>query len=179
VHAQLLALAQAPALLRVRVRHRARVRERGRRADVEVADAGDVHALAGAQVRAVEVAVEGDGAVARGLRVHERARRQVLEPVCEQVRVRVAEHERAELEDAEEAREVQDLPVRVPPVEDAGEVEELRTRVDLRPEPLLERFLRVLERRGLADEVEVGEHAEDLGEAVGLEDVQELECFLW
>jgi hypothetical protein len=179
VHAQLLALAHLAPLLAVRVRHRARVCERGRGVYVEVADSGHVHTLAGPQVRAVEVAVQCDGAVALpARRADGLAGGQVLKAVREQVRVSVAEDERAELEDAEKAGEVEDLAVGVAAVEDAGKVEELCTGVDLGPEALLERLFCVLERRGLADEVEVGEHAENLREAVRLEDIQKFERFL-
>ena len=93
--------------------------------------------------------------------------------------MRVAEDERAELHHADEAREVHDLGVGVASVEHTGEVEELRALVDFRPEALLEHLLGGAQRRGFLDEVEVGKDADDLGEAMGLEDVEELEGFLW
>ena len=70
------------------------------------------------------------------------------------------------------------FPVRVAAVYDTGEVEELGTLVDFCPKAFLESLLSVFEGRGLLDEVEVGENTNDFGEAVGLEDVEELERFL-
>ena len=87
-------------------------------------------------------------------------------PVHEHVRVRIPEDQRPELHDGDEAGEVEDLGVGVPAVDDPREVEELGALVDLGPEPLLERLFGVLEGGGFFDEVEVGEDADNFGEAV-------------
>ena len=92
--------------------------------------------------------------------------------------MRVAEDERTELHDGDEATEVLDLGVGVAAVEHAGEVEELCALVYLCPETLLERLFGVTLRLDLLDEVEVGKDADDFGEAVRLEDVDEFKGFL-
>ena len=92
--------------------------------------------------------------------------------------MRIAENERAELHDGDEARKVEDLGVGITAVKHTGQVEELSTLVNFCPEAFLQSFLGRFEGRGLLDEVEVGEHADDFGEAMRLEDVEELERFL-
>lgn len=90
----------------------------------------------------------------------------------------VAEDERPELHDGDEAGEVEDLGVRVPAVENSGEVEELGSLVDFCPESLFEGFFGRSNEGGFFDEVEVGKDANDFGKAVGLEDVEEFKSFL-
>lgn len=176
VDEEFLLFAELAALLRVGGGQGTRVAQYGDTGHVEVAYSRNMHLHARAQVGAADVAIDGDGAIALALGgAHELARCEVLETVGEQVRVGVAEDEGAELHDADEAGEVEDLGVGVAPVEHAGEVEELGALVDLGPEALLEGLFGVFECRGLLDEVEVGEDADDLGEAMGLEDVEELE----
>ena len=91
----------------------------------------------------------------------------------------VAEDERPELHDGDEAGEVEDLSVRIAAVENSGEVEKLGSLVDFCPESLFESFFGHSDEGGLFDEVEVGEDADDFGEAVRLEDVEEFKSFLW
>ena len=180
VDQQLLLLAELAPLLALRVGQRARVAEARDRPDREVADARDVHRRAAPQVRAAQVAVYGDRPVALALgRAHFFSRGEVLDAVREHVRVGVAEYEGAELHDADEAGEVQDLRVGVSPVQDTREVEEFRSLVYFGPEPLLECLFGIFENGGFFDEVEVGEDADNLGEPMGLQDVQEFEGFLW
>ena len=93
--------------------------------------------------------------------------------------MRIPEHQRPELHHADEPAQVQNLRIRVTSGHNARKVEEFGTLVDLRPEALFQGFLCGAERRGFFDEVEVGEDADDFGEAVRLEDVQELERFLY
>ena len=102
-------------------------------------------------------------------------RRDVLDTVDEEVRVGRAPRERDELHDGDEARKVVDLDLRVSAVRDAGEVEQLRAVVDLRPEAVLEPLLGLLLLLGGRDEVEVREDAHHPREPVCLQDVQELE----
>eukprot|EP00056_Hartaetosiga_gracilis_P012278 m.195477 g.195477 ORF g.195477 m.195477 type:complete len:208 (-) comp13667_c2_seq5:701-1324(-) len=65
----------------------------------------------------------------------------ILKSVDEQIRVRVAPHQRPELHDGDEAREVVDVPLRIHSIDDGGEVEELRTLRDLRLETILQLLL--------------------------------------
>ena len=51
---------------------------------------------------------------------------------------------------------------------ESGEVEELASFVDVRPEAVLHRLLGAAERRGVGEGVEVSEHAHDTGKAVHL-----------
>ena len=65
-----------------------------------------------------------------------------------------------------------------PPVQEPREVEQFRPLVDFSPEALLESLLHLAQFGCVGEGVEVGEDAHDLGEAVDLEDVQELERLL-
>lgn len=87
----------------------------------------------------------------------------------------LAPAQRPELHHADEAREVVDLALEVLAVAHAGQVEELCSLVDLAPEAVLERLLGLLQRLGVPEAVQVREHAHDLGEAVDLQEVEELE----
>ena len=130
-------------------------------------------------VGAAQVAIEGYSTVALALRrTNLLSRSEVLETVGKHIGVRIAENERAELHDGDEARKVEDLGVGITAVKHTGQVEELSTLVNFCPEAFLQSFLGRFEGRGLLDEVEVGEHADDFGEAMRLEDVEELERFL-
>ena len=80
----------------------------------------------------------------------------------------IAEDEGAELHDGNEAGEIEDLGVGVATVEDAGEIEELRTLVYLCPKALLECFFGRTEGGSLLNEIEVGKDSDDFGETMGL-----------
>ena len=80
----------------------------------------------------------------------------------------IAEDEGAELHDGDEAGEVEDLGVGVATVENAGEIEELRTLVDLCPKTLFECLFGRTKGGSLLNEVEVGEDTDDFGETMGL-----------
>lgn len=90
----------------------------------------------------------------------------------------ISEDEGAEFHDGNETREIEDFGIGISPIENTGKVEEFGPLVDLRPESLLESFLRIAESSGLLDEVQVGENTNDFWEAVRLKDVEELESFL-
>lgn len=90
----------------------------------------------------------------------------------------IAEDKGPKLHDGDEAGKEIDLGIGVSSVDDTREGEQLRTLVDLGPEPVLEALLRIFERRGFSNQVEMGEEAENFGEPVGLQDIQELESFL-
>lgn len=90
----------------------------------------------------------------------------------------VAEDKGSELHDGDEAGEIEDFGVRIAAVEHARQVEELGTLVDLRPKTLFQGLLGSAEGCSLLNEVKVGEDADNFGEAMRLQDVEELECFL-
>ena len=90
----------------------------------------------------------------------------------------IAEDEGAEFHDGDEAGEVEDFSVGITSIKDAREVEELGTLVNLGPEALFQSLLCSTEGSGLPDEVEVCEDADDFGETVGLQNIEELKCFL-
>ena len=90
----------------------------------------------------------------------------------------IPKDKRTEFHDGYETGKKVDLRIWVPPVDDAGEGEELCALIDLGPESVFESFLSVFQGGGFLDQVEVGEEAENFGEAVGLEDIKELEGFL-
>ena len=179
MHQELLLLAQLAPLLRVSIREGTWVAERGDALHAQVPDTRYVHLRSESQVGAAEVAVQRDGPVAFALgRTDLLAGCQVFETVGEEVGVGVAEDEGAELHNADEAREVEDLGVGVAAVHNAREVEELCALVDLGPEALLEGFLGCTEGSSLLDEVEVSEDANDLRKPVRLEDIEKLKGFL-
>lgn len=100
--------------------------------------------------------------------------------------MRVAPGLRPELHHRDEARQVLDLHAQVGVVQDAGQEEQLRARVDFLPKPVLDvltpwrktaltcLFL-LLELLLLLDHVHVGHDGHELGHAVHLADVDELE----
>ena len=129
------------------------------------------------EVRATDVAVERDGALAPWIRMDLRRVRHVLEAVDEHVRVLILPAERPELDARDEERKVMHLHLGVAPVDEAGEVEQLRAVVNLLPEARLQPLLRLPQPLPVAEVVEVRQDAEDLREAVHLQNVQELEGF--
>lgn len=90
----------------------------------------------------------------------------------------VPEDEGTEFHDADKSGEVHDFVIWIPAIEYAGEVKEFGSLVDFSPETFLESFFCVFECCGFFNEVEVSEDANYFGEAMGLEDIEELECFL-
>ena len=120
---QLRFVAQLAPPLAVLRRQRARVRQPLHGGGHQVAHPRDVHGLVLPHVRAAQIAVHGDGAVHLGRLAHELARRELLHAVREEVRVRRAERERAELHHTDEAAQVLDLGIGVSAVNDAREIE--------------------------------------------------------
>jgi hypothetical protein len=90
----------------------------------------------------------------------------------------IPKHQRPKLHDADEPAKVHDLLIRVTAVQHAGKVEELGALVNLGPKSVLDSLFGISESGGLADEVQVGQDADDFRESVGLEDVDKLEGFL-
>lgn len=177
---ELLLLAELPPLLRSRIWKWTRVSKDLNALHLEVSDTGNVHLGALTIIGAAEVAVDGDGPVTLASGLPDLlSRSEVLEAVGEHVRMCVAEHEGAELHHGDEAGEVEDLGVGVPAVQDAREVEEFGPLIDLRPEAFLQGLFGVLQGGGLLDEVEVGEYSDDLRKPMRLQDVEELESFLY
>lgn len=80
----------------------------------------------------------------------------------------ISEYERAELHHANETREIEDLTVGIPTVEDTGKIEEFCTLVNFRPKSLFECFLGVPERGLFLNEIEMGKDADDFWKSVGL-----------
>ena len=86
----------------------------------------------------------------------------------------VAKDKWTELHDANEAREVLNLCVRISTVDDTGKVEQFGTIVDFSPETMFQTLLGGLERLCLFNEVEMSQYANDLGKTMRLQDVEEL-----
>lgn len=84
----------------------------------------------------------------------------------------VSESQGAELLLADEACEVVDFSIWITSIDDTTEIVELGTRVGLCCESSLEALLCGADGGGLFDEIQMGENAHDLGEAVCLEDVE-------
>src|SRR6266550_2135389 len=104
--------------------------------------------------------------------------REILHSVGKKVRVGVSEDQRSEFHDGDEAREVEDLRIRISAIENAGEVKQLRPLVDFGPKSLFESFFSRSYDGSFFDKVQVGKDANDFGKSVGLEDVEEFERFL-
>lgn len=140
---QLLAFAQLAPLFAL---HRGKwtgIRESGDGFDEEVACAGDVYARRGVEVRSTEVSIQCDCPVDCRVRPDQFSRREVLNSVSEEVRMRVPKHEWAELHHGDKPREIHDLCVGVSSIHNARKVEQLRALVDLCPESLLKGFFGV------------------------------------
>ena len=90
----------------------------------------------------------------------------------------VTEDQRSEFHDGDEAREVEDLSVRISAIENAGKVEEFCPLVDFCPKSFFESFFGRSNDGSFFDKVQVGKDADDFGKAVGLKDVEEFERFL-
>lgn len=90
----------------------------------------------------------------------------------------VPKDERTKLHDADEAGEVEDFLVRISAVEDAAEIEELGSLVNLGPEAFLQTLFGLALDNYFLDEIEVGKDTDDFGKPMGLKDVEELERFL-
>jgi hypothetical protein len=96
---------------------------------------------AGTKVRPAYVAIYCHCTVTLSLRgAYEFARREVFQPICENVGMCVPEDERAEFHDRDEARKVDDFGIGVAAVNDAREVEELGTLIYFCPETLFQGF---------------------------------------
>lgn len=104
--------------------------------------------------------------------------REVFEAVCEEVGVRVTEYKRAKFHYRDKTTEILDLLVGVTAIDNTGEIKELGTLIDFRPETLLEGLLGGTLCSDLFYEIKVSENTDDFREAVRLENVDELECFL-
>lgn len=128
---------------------------------------------------AAEIAIESHGPVAFSLgETNVLTWSEILHAVREKIGMGVAEDERPEFHDGDEAGEVEDLGVRVSAVEDAREVEKLGPLIDFCPEALFKGLFGCANEGGFFDKVEVGEDADDFGKAMRLEDVEEFKCFL-
>ena len=90
----------------------------------------------------------------------------------------VAEYEGAEFHHGDETAEILYLLVGVATIEDAGQVKELGTLIDFGPEALLESLFGGALGGDFFDEIKVGKDTDDFGEAVRLQDVEELKGFL-
>lgn len=86
-------------------------------------------------------------------------------------RTGVSEDQWSEFHDANESTEVEDLCIRISPIEHAREVEQFCAGVDLFPEPRLEQLFLRSQRCRLLDQIEVGQHTDHFGEPVRLENV--------
>lgn len=132
------------------------------------------------KIRPTKVTVHSDSPVALSLGLPDLFTRcKVLYTVSEHIRVGVAEDEGSEFHDTYKAREVKDFGVGISSIKNPREVEELCALVYFCPETLLENFLRVLECRSFLDQVKVSEHADNFREAMRLQNIQELEGFLY
>lgn len=80
----------------------------------------------------------------------------------------VSKDKRPEFYDGDEPREVQDFIVGIPTVENTRKVEKLCPLIYLCPEPFLQSLFCVSEGRCLFDQIQVGEHADDFWETMGL-----------
>jgi len=179
VNDQLLFFAQLPSLLGVCIGERARVIEPRRGSDFEVASTRDVDFRTLLKVCSPEVSVQGDPAVTFSLRQSNLfPGSKVLHSIGKQVRVRVPKDKRAEFDNGDESRKVQDFIVGIPTVENTRKVEKLCPLIYLCPEPFLQNLFCVSEGRCLLDQVEVGEHTDDFWETVGLQDIEEFKRFL-
>lgn len=90
----------------------------------------------------------------------------------------VPKDEWSEFHDRNEPRQEVDFGVGVSTVQDPRKGEKFGSLVNFRPESVLQPFLGVFERRGFLDKIHVREEAEDFGETVRLQNVEELERFL-
>ena len=124
VDEQFLLLAQLPPLLRLGVGQRTWVTENLDGLNVEVTHPRDMDLGAHAVVGSTQITIEGDSAITLALGSADLfTRGEVLETIGKHVRVLVAEDERAELHDGDEAGEIEDFGVGITSVKDAGEVE--------------------------------------------------------
>mmetsp|Transcript_45142 Transcript_45142/g.130690 ORF Transcript_45142/g.130690 Transcript_45142/m.130690 type:complete len:662 (-) Transcript_45142:545-2530(-) len=142
--------------------------------DREIANPGKVRLRALAQPAAADVAVEVQ---APGRLPGERGVGLVLPAQGQHVGVALPPRQQGRLGNGDEARQVLDLVAVVAAILQAAEVEELGALVHLGPEAVLQRLLGLPQLLVVLEDIQVGEHADDAGEAVHLEDVDELEGF--
>jgi len=90
----------------------------------------------------------------------------------------ISENERSEFHDGDETGEIEDFSVGISAINNSRKIEEFCALVYFCPETLFESFLCGFEGCSFFYEVKVGEDTYDFGEAVGLEDIEELECLL-
>ena len=92
--------------------------------------------------------------------------------------MRVTEYKRAEFHYRDKTTEILDLLVGVTAIDNTGEIKELGTLIDFCPETLLEGLLGGTLCSDLFYEIKMSENTNNFREAVRLENVDELECFL-
>jgi len=83
----------------------------------------------------------------------------------------VAEDERPELHNGDEAREIHDFGVGISTIDDPGEVEDFRALINFCPETFFEGLFSTADSSSLFNEVEVSEDADDFWKSMGLKDV--------
>lgn len=71
-----------------------------------------------------------------------------------------------------------DFGIRIPAIEHAREIKQLRALVDLSPESFLELFFGLALSAKFLDEVEMSEDADNFGESMGLKYIQKFKRFL-
>ena len=125
-------------------------------------------------VRTPQVPIHRDISITLRILPNRLRRRGVLEPVHHEVRMRLPPAQRPELHHRDEPRQVQHLPVQVPTVLDPRKVKQLGTLVYLAPEPVLERLLRLLQRLGVRERIQVRQHPHHLRKPVHLHQIQKL-----
>lgn len=92
--------------------------------------------------------------------------------------MRISENERSEFHDGDETGEIEDFSIGISAIDNSRKIEEFCALIYFCPETLFKSFFCGFEGCSFFNEVKVGEDTYDFGEAVGLEDIEELERLL-